>query len=59
MQSKSSLIMVLLMWPGINNTHTHQDWDRHSSQTTQVLFVTDVSGLDHHDRMKIQAVLIV
>lgn len=53
MQSKSSLIMVLLKWPGINNTHTHQDWDRNSSQTTQVLFVTDVSGLDHHDRMKI------
>lgn len=53
MQSKSSLIMVLLKWPGINNTHTHQDWDRNGSQTTQVLFVTDVSGLDHHDRMKI------
>lgn len=36
----------------------NQDWDWNSSQTTQVLFVTDVSGLDQHERMKIQVALI-
>lgn len=40
-------------------THTRQDWDWNRSQTTWVLFVIGVSGLDQHERMKIQAVLIL
>lgn len=58
MQSKSSLLMVLFKWPGKKTTRAHQDGNRHSSQTTLVLFVTDVSGLDQHARMKVLAVLI-
>lgn len=33
--------------------HTRQDWDWNGSQTTQELFVTDVSGLDPHESMKV------
>lgn len=36
-----------------NTQRTRQDWDWNSSQTTRVLFVTDISGLYHHERMKI------
>lgn len=34
-------------------THPRQDWDWNGSQTTQELFVTDVSGLDPHGSMKV------
>lgn len=33
--------------------HTHQDLNWDGSQTTQVLFVTDVSGLEPQESMRV------
>lgn len=35
-------------------THTRQDWDWNGSQATQVLFATDVSGLDQQESTKVR-----